>query len=229
MSMTMTLNVDSIGHDVQLLRLTKLSAVSVMLLLLAACTTLPKAIQADVDANLTLLAVNQNFADAEGKVIRWGGRLAKLENVSDGTWLEIVEQPLYGDGRPRLTDETRGRFRAYFSKFLDPAIYSEGRDVTVVGVLERVETRLLGQQEYAYPIVLSKGHYLWPSYIDYGFNEPHYAYSHCDYPYCSPYLYPLYPRASLYIGYPLHRRHRHCSDHLGHSMGLHNRHLGHRH
>lgn len=46
--------------------------------------------------------------------------------------------------------------------FLDPFVYSVGRQVTVAGILAGKEVHPLGEISYTYPIVTSRELYLWP-------------------------------------------------------------------
>ena len=74
-----------------------------MLYLSACAASMPKEIQANVDESMTVHAALAQAENVAGKRIRWGGRIAKVENAADGSWVEVVEQPLYSSGRPRFS------------------------------------------------------------------------------------------------------------------------------
>lgn len=98
------------------------------------------------------------FIDAE---IRWGGEISKVENKADKTWIEIVRRPLWGDGKPKTSGKSDGRFIASFTGFADPVVYEVGHLLTVVGTIEDKIKRPIGEYEYVFPIVGVEGSYLW--------------------------------------------------------------------
>lgn len=137
----------------------------VPLLLLAAllhgCAQIPKAIREPQPLPLSLAQARQAEALPIGTTVRWGGTIAAVEHRENATYVEIVERPLNDTGRPLTTDRTRGRFLARFDQFLDPAVYREGRRITVLGTLVDRVTGKIGQFDYAYPVVEAKGFVLW--------------------------------------------------------------------
>ncbi len=137
--------------------------------------------------------------------LRWGGTIVRIENLPQTTRLEIVARPLYKHGRPIGEDSSEGRFIAQFDQFLDPSIYTVGRDITVVGRFRRMEQRELDQMHYNYPLLRVESHHLWPLPVPY--EEPHYDPFLYDpffydpwYPYVYPY--PYYPYYPYYPSYP---------------------------
>ena len=52
-------------------------------------------------------------------------------NLTEGTLLEVLQKPLDATDRPLDTDRTEGRFMALYEGYLDPAVYSKGRQVTL--------------------------------------------------------------------------------------------------
>ena len=77
------------------------------------------------------------------------------------------------------------------NRFLDPAIYRSGRDITVAGEVQGSEVRRLGEIAYRYPVIAALELHLW--------KEP---LSPQSYPYAYPFGYPYYRRGWLYPGYP---------------------------
>lgn len=87
-------------------------------------------------------------------MVRWGGTIVSLDNQADGsTQLEIVSRRLHSGGRPVHEDRSDGRFKAKLQAFLDPEIVKAGRDITVVGIVTGIESGLVGQSEYDYPVL----------------------------------------------------------------------------
>lgn len=122
----------------------------------------------------------------EGRHVRWGGTVAAVQNRADGTELELVTRELGAFGRPRATDASAGRALVRVPEFLDPAIYAEGRAVSVYGTLAGREQRLLGERPYDYPVVRAEKVYLWPE------RPPLYVYPYPD-PFYDPWFdSPLY-------------------------------------
>ena len=110
------------------------------------------------------------------------GEIIDTRPRAGATEIEVLSRPL-GDGdAPRRTDVTEGRFIMVAPDFLDPAVYSRGRRVSMVGTVTGGEERPLGDQPYRYVITRPDQIYLWPL--------PAYGY-----PYPAPYPYP-------YAGYP---------------------------
>lgn len=173
--------------------------------LIAACASpVPKGVQEAPQPRLSLAEVRSGPVPV-GARVRWGGTIAKLENRKDETWLEIVERPLANDGEPRMQADTRGRFFARVSGFLDPSEYAEGRAFTVSGVLEESVTRRIGEFPYTFAVVKAQEHYLWPRARERDRRQrsadpyPYYA----D-PFWSPFWYdPWYP----FGFYPHHHHH----------------------
>lgn len=97
-----------------------------------------------------------------GRKVRWGGTLIGMELKQGETWLEVVERELGSDGKPKLSDLSGGRFLARVEGFLEPLIYAQGRQITVVGRIRGSTERALEQTTYRYPIVEVESHYLWP-------------------------------------------------------------------
>lgn len=150
--------------------------------LLLGCAAIPAAVEAPPDDDAPGLAAAARDADTHrGKRIRWGGTIAGVENRTDQTLVEVVFRPLDRDSRPRTTDTSDGRFLAVIPGFVDPAIYEQGRDITVSGHLDGATRRQVGDYRYNYPRVQVEGHHLWPKPVlvyreppPYGWHDPWY-------------------------------------------------------
>lgn len=135
---------------------------SLFSLLLAGCASnVPKSISEPLPGPSAAEARVQPSAHI-GAHVRWGGTIAKVENHATDTWMEVVERALGPDGRPRQEDRSGGRFLARIPGFLDPAVYANGRQITVSGVIAEPVTRLIGEFPYTFPAVQVEEHYLWP-------------------------------------------------------------------
>jgi outer membrane lipoprotein len=128
----------------------------------------------------------------QGKTILWGGEILSIVNRKDGTLLEVLQKPLDFENRPKEVDSSGGRFMAFIDRYLDPAVYAEGRQVSVAGPIQGKEQRAIGEIQYVYPVVRVVEIHLWPKRV----HEPMYYYPDpfwydrwwWRYPY--PYRYP---------------------------------------
>ena len=129
---------------------------------LSACATnIPETIRAPPPDDVTVAEARRDPNAYVGRRVRWGGTIAGVENGKTETLLEVVARDLEGNGRPRLTDRSPGRFLARAEGFLDPAVYRNGREVTVTGTLDAPITRKIGEYTYRYPVVKTDMVYLW--------------------------------------------------------------------
>jgi outer membrane lipoprotein len=163
-----------------------------MLVLLAACATrAPDAIREPPPEDLSLAEVSRNPEAYQGRRVRWGGMVAAVENRPNETWIDVVARPLDGSGRPRAGDTSLGRFAARVQGFLDPAIYRQGREITVAGAVEGAVTRLIGQYPYRYVMVDADTTRLWEPEPRAYYRDPYYD------PYYDPFwrsrFYPWHP------------------------------------
>ncbi len=156
-------------------------AVLAAVLAVAGCASIPEPLRGDYAGFPPATTSDQ----AIGSHVRWGGVLIATKPESDITCFEILGKSLDRQQRPVDYDETAGRFIACQSGFQDPEIYQQGREVTVIGRIENIEPRPIGNYEYRYPIVDAETIYLWPERSDYDY----YPYG---YPYYRPYYWPYY-------------------------------------
>lgn len=129
-------------------------------LALTGCATIPAPVAGTDFAPLTpQQAVAQNAGSAH---VRWGGEIIKVEPKNDVTCFEVLARGLYSDARPNRHDGNDGRFIACSKGFYDPAVYTRGRDLTIVGKLAGTEQHQVGDYNYTYAHVDADGVYLWP-------------------------------------------------------------------
>lgn len=153
-----------------------------LLLLLSACATMPPQLQGVVESP-TLAQVSAQPEAWQGRMVRWGGLILAVENEPDITWIQVLAKPLDRLGRPQEDADPTGRFLIRTDRFLDPAIYSRDRELTVVGSLAGVVERTIGKRQVKLPVVQAERWHLWPK-----------RESVQVYPYWWYYPYPLYYR-----------------------------------
>lgn len=163
----------------------KLMLVALGAALVAGCaTTVPERIARPPSADLGVTEAQIDIAAHLGEAVRWGGTIIAVDNDADESRLEIIARPLRRDGRPQEVDTSAGRFMAVVDGFLDPAIFIEGRDITVYGLLEGERVGRIGERDYAYPLVRAVEYQLWrttmardsvPAYRTYYYYDPWYS------------------------------------------------------
>lgn len=129
-------------------------------LLLGCAHVVPVETRETVDPSITPETLFEDAALYRGKTVMLGGVIVSSKNTEGGTYLEVLERPLDSRGMPRNVDISRGRFLVISEKYLDTAIFSRGREITVVGDVMGVERRPLGEMEYSYPLIKSTEVYL---------------------------------------------------------------------
>ncbi len=157
------------------------------LLLTSSCApSLCRDLREGVDESVLLPLVIENPQAYEGRHVLWGGTILGTDPQRSGTVIEILEKPLGNGCEPTDGDATGGRFLAVSNRFLDPAVYSQGREITVVGTIDGIEFRTIGEYEYPHPVVSMTNHVLWPL-KEVGYREYYYPGTYPYYPY-----YPFY-------------------------------------
>lgn len=164
---------------------------------------LPPTAREDVNPYVELRAVREFPDDYVGQTLLVGGLIVDHEVTPAGSLLEILSYTLDRWGRPLRVDEDTGRFLVDSERILDPALYENGRQVTLTGTVQGVLNKPLGASMYSYPHLALRAVYLWPKYDP--FNDPIYYRPYYDpfwphWPYYHPYYYPYQP-------YPFGRYH----------------------
>ena len=132
------------------------------------------------------LEVRQNPDKYMGQTIIIGGVIVSaLNHENESTTLTVLAYPLDRSGWPKTEEVNQGRFMVNSKDFLDPALYSSGRKVTVAGVVTGTEYAPVGNTKYRYVVLQSLQIYLWP------LEEFYYYYP--DYPYSYRHRYYWWP------------------------------------
>lgn len=150
-------------------------ALAASAVLLGACATAPKPLQG------TFAPVTPREAVAGSQVgtaVRWGGRIVETNPGQDNTCFQLISRPLGGTGRPLRSapDATDGRFVACRAGFYDPAVFTEGREVTFIGRVDGMETTRIGEYDYPLPRMTADVVYLWPEIqeVDVYYSPPYF-------------------------------------------------------
>jgi outer membrane lipoprotein len=159
--------------------------------LLGACSTtsnIPTAIRTPLPNDIRADKVHQAEGSLNNSRVRWGGEIISVNNLKDETRIEILSQHLNKSGKP-TNGKSRGRFIARIKGFLEPKDYPKKRKITVVGQIEKVIEKPVGDFPYHYPLVKVDTFYLWPKKKQY--RQPRY-YDPFYYPYWHKYPYYYY-------------------------------------
>ena len=129
---------------------------------LAACTqAIPKESLNKVDPNLSFQMLIKDPESHQGKNILVGGLILGTTAREGETWVEVLQKPLDWQHKPKDTDESFGRFLIRFESFADPAIYTAGKKITVLGEVLGKKVQPLKEMDYAYPVLIPREHHLW--------------------------------------------------------------------
>ena len=164
-------------------------------LFVAGCASaFPDEVLQTVDRQLTLAELRQAPDQHVGARVILGGEILATTPQPGQTIIEVLGRRLRGGQVPEWSDRSDGRFLVRSTQFLDPAVYAQGRQITVLGTVTGSEERKLGDLAYRYPLLAAERIVLWPRPA---FDAP---------PYPWPYYYdPFWDWAPVYRGH-FHRR-----------------------
>ena len=110
-----------------------------------------------------------------GQTVILGGYIIDTENREEITLITVLHSPLDMTDSPVAKDKSQGRFIVVAGGFLDPALYAKDRRLTVAGVVERPELRMIGTKKVKYLKLKSREIYLHtervPGYYDHGYYD----------------------------------------------------------
>ncbi len=134
-----------------------------LLLSVSGCApVISQSVRDQVDKSLTFGEVFKDPEAHKGSVVVWAGAIIGANNTQEGTLIEVLQRPSDFFGAPEQTDRTEGRFLVLYPSYLDVAVYSKGREVTVGREIAGKKIKPLGEIQYSYPFVVAKELYLWP-------------------------------------------------------------------
>jgi outer membrane lipoprotein len=144
----------------------------IVVLLTAGCSPFSKAVRQQIDEGLTFGEAQRNPDRFIGKKVLWGGVIIETTNTQAETLIKVRQADLDFETRPKDLDTSHGRFLLRYSGFLDPAIYTNGREITLFGEIMGKEDIVLGESHYTYPVVRSEELHLWEKRRDPMFYDP---------------------------------------------------------
>ncbi|HBH86142.1 MAG TPA: hypothetical protein DDY17_00870 [Syntrophaceae bacterium] len=161
--------------------------IPVLLILIVSCAHFPQQGMQDVKREIEFRDVIKDPEAFKGEAIIWGGVIIETITRSDDTLIIVRQTELDFQKQPKDLDKSAGRFIIRYRGFLDPALYSRDREVTVEGRIAGKEERFVGEHRVSHPVIDSDSLRLWetwrksPDYYDPWYEEP--------YPIWGPYPY----------------------------------------
>jgi outer membrane lipoprotein len=73
-----------------------------------------------------------------GKTVILGGYVLEVDPGADESVMILLQAPLDSFEAPGDTDDSEGRIIVFHRGYIDPAVYREGRKVTLAGVVDGV-------------------------------------------------------------------------------------------
>lgn len=147
-------------------------------LLLSACAGLPPAVKNTPALPISYYQASHNTNDYKDAPIRWGGVIINVENEAQFSLMQVLFYPLDNSGRPRLNQPAEGRFVVKNAEFLDPAIYTKDKEITVAGTIFGNIERTVGKRIIRVPLISATAIHLWP--ITDGNNSDSNFYNYCQ-------------------------------------------------
>lgn len=157
----------------------RIFSILVPVFLVAGCVSVPEPLEGEYPD----FYPDQTTERSVGAQVRWGGTVVETRPGQDATCVEILARPLDQQLRPMLTDDSHGRFQACREDFLDPEVFTNGREVTVVGEISGFTEGEVGEYTYRYPQLASESIYLWTDERQLTRHYPYYYPHHGFYPY----------------------------------------------
>lgn len=99
-------------------------------------------------------------------VVVWGGRILSIDNIEEGSVVQVLAVPLNGSNVPQVEQRSVGRFVAYYPGFLEPQDYAPGRWISLAGELDGFADAQVDEYVMSVPYVRVRQIHLWPRYPD---------------------------------------------------------------
>ena len=140
----------------------KILLLTFLISLLSGCVSTPVFDTSAVAKSLTPQSVIAEPAGSRGQTVLWGGTILDIQNLKDSTRIEVLAYPLGSSQRPVTGSKPLGRFIIHQQGFLEPATYSQGRLISVVGSVGESQSGNVGESAYTYPVINAGQLHLWP-------------------------------------------------------------------
>jgi outer membrane lipoprotein len=140
--------------------MTRLIRIMILLALITGCASTPPLDLTNIDFAITPQTVLAT-PDTIGHTVLWGGLILSSRNFKEYTQLEVLSYPVDQQGRIQRKSEPMGRFYARYPGYLETAEYRANRWITLTGSVRGVETGVVGNANYRFPVLDVRQLYLW--------------------------------------------------------------------
>lgn len=140
-------------------------ALSILALLVAACSPFPKEMKKEVRNQPSFAAIRSEPSLYRRRTVMLGGTILYGKHRNHGTYLEVLEHELNPYDRPISSDKTGGRFIVGTGALLDLNVYRRGREITVVGRIVGSQPGRIGERRYTYPLIAATKIHLWREHV----------------------------------------------------------------
>jgi len=130
------------------------------LVILGCVAPFSKGMRKQVDRSVTFSMLLSDPERYKDKIVILGGEVIATSPLENNTEVEILEKPLGWDWRPQ-TEGAQGRFILEVNKFLDPMVWKQGREVTVLAKVAGQKEGKIGEKAYIYPVLEAIEWRLW--------------------------------------------------------------------
>ena len=169
----------------------RLACISIASLMLISCyPVLRQDLLRTASSNVPFQNIVNEPALYRGKLFVLGGLIVKTKNTEKGSLIEAVYIQSTASGYLQPPDKTHARYLAFYpieNGILDPAVYRQGREITIAGQFIETRKGKIDEMDYVFPVFEIKDIYLWEEYLTSPYGLPYSPYF-----YQSPYSYP-YP------------------------------------
>lgn len=141
--------------------------VAILLILLSSCTPFSNEVMQEVTRDIAFNEVIKAPDSLKGESVIWGGVIIETIARKDDSLVIVRQTDLDFQKRPINLDTSAGRFIIRYQGFLDPAIYTKNREVTVVGKIAGKEERPIGDYRYPHPLIDARDLRLWEKRVEY--------------------------------------------------------------
>lgn len=130
-----------------------MTGVFLTLSLLGCAHPVSQEIRDELDPNIRFESLVEDPTPFIGKRVLFGGVIVITRNIKDGTEIETVQKNLDSYGNFEPGDYSGGRFLFFNKGYLEPEIYSPGRNLIGVGKVTGEKLGKVGDYTYRFPII----------------------------------------------------------------------------
>jgi outer membrane lipoprotein len=141
-----------------------------VVLALAGCASpvLRKDVLDQGQTNVPFSQIAGNPSAYVGRLFILGGLIVSTRLVPGGSMIEALYIPVDRHGYLQEPERPGGRFLAFQPSemgILDPAMYREGRRITIAGTFMETRTGTIGEMSYVFPFFRIEDVHLWDEFI----------------------------------------------------------------